>query len=74
MFGCRAEDQHSLDRSHRADRGDLGEGCRPVPRTASVRAVGLASNLVATPLAAPVRIWPRWSASIIAFSLPSAAE
>ena len=48
--------------------------CRPVPMTASVCASGLAISLVASPLAAPVRIWPNRSASIMAFSLPSADE
>jgi hypothetical protein len=42
--------------------------------TASVCASGLAIQLVASPLAAPVRIWPNRSASIMAFSLPSTDE
>jgi hypothetical protein len=48
--------------------------CRPVPITPSVCASALARSLVAMPLAAPVRIRPNRSASIIALSLPSCEE
>jgi hypothetical protein len=48
--------------------------CLPAPMTPSVRAPALASSFVAIPLAAPVRICPNRSASIIAMSLPSSDE
>jgi len=47
---------------------------RPAPMMPSERACGSAKSLVANPLAAPVRIRPRLSASIIALSLPSRAQ